>query len=144
MTTAVPPTHPSLLRLQFFLVSLFMSLRPGDSTVHTHFCNTSSIPIRLRFLGDCRRLLSLSSSLSELRCTPAIAAEDVSCIGGMLEGPRAGAMTEDADTDGSWVSRIGPGGGAGIVVVVEGMYGEVMVEGLVGGRRGSNEDPSIG
>jgi hypothetical protein len=63
----------------------------------------------------------------------------------MLEGPRAGAMPEDADTDGRWVSRVGPGGGAGIVVVVEEeMYGEVMVEGLVGGRRGSNEDPSIG
>jgi hypothetical protein len=111
--------------------------------VHTHFCNTSSIPIRLRFLGDRRRRLSLSSSLSELRCTPAIAAEDVSCIGGMLEGPRAGAITEEAGIDGGRTSR--PIGGAGIVVVVEEeIYGEVMVDGSVGGRRGSSEDPSMG
>jgi hypothetical protein len=140
------PLFPSLLRLQSLLDLLSGPLgQVTAGTMHAHFCNTSSIPIRLRFLGDRRRLLSLSSSLSELRCTPAIAAEEVSCMGGMLEGPRAGAMTEEADIAGGWASRVRPGGGAGIVVVVEEeRYGEVMVEGSVSGRRGSSEDPGMG
>jgi hypothetical protein len=63
----------------------------------------------------------------------------------MLEGPSAGAMTEDADTDGRWASRVRPGGGASIVVVVEEeIYGEVIVDGSVGRRRGSSEDPRMG
>ena len=76
------------------------------------------MPILLRFRGERRRLSSLSSSLSELRCIPAIAAEGDSWIGGMLEGPRVGARAEDDDIGGSWVvSRGMLGGGAGIVVV---------------------------
>jgi hypothetical protein len=59
----------------------------------------------------------------------------------MLEGPRADTRGEGADIDDSWASRAG----AGIVVVVEEeIYGEVMVEGSVGSRRGSSEDPRMG
>jgi hypothetical protein len=73
----------------------------------------------LRFRGERSRLSSLSSSLSELRCNPAVTAvEGDSWIGGMLEGPKVGAKAEDDDIGGSWVvSRDMLGGGAGIVVV---------------------------
>lgn len=74
------------------------------------------MPILLRLRGERSRLSSLSSSLSELRWTPAIAVafEGGSWIGGMLEGPKVGARAEDDDVEGSWVvSR----GSAGIAVV---------------------------
>jgi len=77
------------------------------------------MPILLRFRGERSRLSSLSSSLSELRCIPDIAAvEGVSWIGGMLEGPGVGASAEDDVMGGSWVMSRGTlGGGAGIAVV---------------------------
>jgi hypothetical protein len=77
------------------------------------------MPILLRFRGERSRLSSLSSSLSKLRCTPAVAAaEGGSWIGGMLEGPKVGARAEDDDIGGSCVvSRDVLGGRAGIVVV---------------------------
>ena len=77
------------------------------------------MPILLRFRGERSRLSSLSSSLSELRCAPAIAAaERLSWIGGMLEGPSEGGRADEDVIGGSWVvSRGMLGGGAGIAVV---------------------------
>ena len=79
-----------------FLSTHFTSPLPKNTVAPFHFCNTSSMPILLRFRGERNRLSSLSSSLSELRCTPAvaIAVEGGSWIGGMLEGPVVGARVE--------------------------------------------------
>ena len=77
-------------------------LCPDRHSLSVHFCSTSSIPILLRFRGERSLLSSLSSSLSELRCAPAVAAaERVSWMGGMLEGPSVGGRADDDDTDGS-------------------------------------------
>ena len=76
------------------------------------------MPILLRFRGERNRLSSLSSSLSELRCTPAVAVavEGGSWIGGKVEGPVVSARVEDDDViGGRWVDSWG---GAGIVVGV--------------------------
>ena len=100
------------------------------------------MPILLRFRGERSRLPSLSSSLSELFCGPAIAVEGGSWIGGMLEGPGVGARAEAVVIGGSWVSRARPGGGAGIVGVD--MYGEAIEDGSVIGRRGSSEEARVG
>jgi hypothetical protein len=60
------------------VVPFFLSIRSiapllKETVAPFHFCNTSSMPILLRFRGERNRLSSLSSSLSELRCTPAVA-----------------------------------------------------------------------
>jgi len=93
-----------------------------------HFCKTSSIPIRRLFRGDCNLLLSLSSSLSDIRRrVPVVGAGFGSCSGGMLDGPGgtggAGPCAGDAAIGGSRRTsrgRAGPGGGACIPGGAEG------------------------
>lgn len=50
-------------------------------------------------------MLSLSSSLSDGRCTPATVVGCDSCIGGILEGPGAGVSAGGAEVGGSCASR---------------------------------------
>ena len=58
----------------FDAIYIDVHLLPKQTAPSVHFCSTSSMPILLRFRGERSRLSSLSSSLSELRCAPAIAA----------------------------------------------------------------------
>jgi len=97
------------------------------------------MPIRRLFRGDCNLLLSLSSSLSEIRRHVPVAEVGVgSWNGGMLDGPGgigiggADPCAGDAAIGGSRrVSRggAGPGGGAcipgGAGCIPGGPYGEV-------------------
>jgi hypothetical protein len=91
------------------------------------------MPIRLLFRGDCNLLLSLSSSLSEIRRRVPVADVGVgSWNGGMLDGPGgmgicggADPCAGDAAIGGSRRGSrggAGPGGGA---CIPGGPYGEV-------------------
>lgn len=90
ITVSFPSSHPVPLCFEQCFPSY-------PSRITHHFCNTSSIPIRLLFRGDCNLLLSLSSSLSEVRRRVPIVDVGVgSWSGGMLDGP-GGAIACEGD-----------------------------------------------